>query len=151
MSLAIPTCPDRPSCPLCGADTFRPYRLGLVKCVACGIVISPDLWSPQANDSFEQIWFGEDFQETASGWVRLFETWSHRKTLARLALARPPGHRLLEVGVGSGSFLSAAHERGYDVMGCDLSAPICDHVQRTYGFQMHSGPLETLHGDGRFD
>lgn len=62
-----------------------------------------------------------------------------------------PGRRLLEIGVGSGSFLNSARRRGYEVMGCDLSAPICKHVRQAYGILMHGKTLVTLTGENRFD
>ena len=63
-------------------------------------------------------WFGETYQANSSFWVVLFEKRNNRKTLSRLAQAKPLGLRLLEIGVGSGSFLNAARSEGYDVMGC---------------------------------
>lgn len=122
-----------------------------MQCDACGVVLSPAIWQPQANEQLEEEWFGEDYQSKPSFWVALFETWNNRNTLARLAQANPPGHRLLEIGVGSGSFLNAARERGFEVIGCDLSAPICARVQRAYGIMLHSEPLATLTGENRFD
>jgi 2-polyprenyl-3-methyl-5-hydroxy-6-metoxy-1,4-benzoquinol methylase len=98
----------------------------------------------------EQEWFGVGYQAAPSIWVRGFEAWNNRKTLARLAQAQPPGRRLLEIGVGSGSFLNAARAHGYEVMGCDLSAPICERVRRLYGIAMHGESLATLTGESRF-
>lgn len=138
-------------CPICACVGFRPYKLGLVQCDACGVVLSPAIWRPQANEQLEEEWFGEDYQPETSFWVGVFETWNNRKTLSRLAQASPPGRRLLEIGVGSGSFLNAARERSYEVMGCDLSVPICSRVHRAYGIAMHSGPLTALTGENRFD
>lgn len=140
-----------PACPLCACVGFQSYKLGLVQCDACGAVFSPALWQPQTNEQMEEEWFGEDYQPETSFWVALFETWNNHKTLSRLAQASPTGRRLLEIGVGTGSFLSAARARGYEVMGCDLSAPICARVHRAYGIGMHNGPLTALVGESRFD
>jgi 2-polyprenyl-3-methyl-5-hydroxy-6-metoxy-1,4-benzoquinol methylase len=143
--------PHQQACPICTGSGFHPYKLGLVQCNACSVVLSPAIWQPQANEQLEEEWFGEDYQPATSSWVTLFESWNNSKTLARLAQADPPGPRLLEVGVGSGTFLNAARERNYEVMGCDLSAPICARVSQTFGIGMHSEPLSTLSGDSRFD
>jgi len=139
------------SCPICGSHGFRPYKLGLEQCDACGLVISPAIWHPQANAQLEEEWFGEGYRSDTSHWVALFEAWSNRNTLSRLALANGPGNRLLEIGVGSGSFLNAARERGYAVMGCDLSEAICARVERAYDITMHRDSLATLQGEERFD
>ncbi len=122
-----------------------------MRCNACGVVLSPSIWQPQANEQLEEEWFGEDYQPETSFWVALFETWNNRKTLARLEQGNPPGRRLLEVGVGSGSFLNAARKQGFEVMGCDLSLPICTRVSRRFGIGMHSEPLSKLTGKSRFD
>lgn len=138
-------------CPICASARFQPYKLGLVQCDVCGVVLSPAIWQPQANEQLEEEWFGGDYQPDTLFWVTLFEMWKNRNTFARLAKTNPPGNRLLEIGVGSGSFLNFARERGYEVMGCDLSGPICVHVQHRYGVTMHCGSLAMLTGENRFD
>lgn len=142
---------DAMLCPICSKSTYQPHKLGLVRCEPCGAVYSPYIWQPQTNEHMEEEWFGEEYQVESSRWVHWFEAWNNRKTLSRLTKQQLPGRRLLEVGVGSGSFLSAARERGYSVMGCDLSAPICKRVDEVYGISMHAEPLATLAGESRFD
>lgn len=138
-------------CPICKGTRFRPYKLGLVQCESCTVVLSPAIWQPQANETMEDEWFGEDYQAEFSVWVNAFQAWNNRRTLARLAQTRPHSRRLLEIGVGSGSFLNTARKRGYEVMGCDLSAPICERVRRIHGIAMHDKSLATLPGENRFD
>lgn len=139
------------SCPICKESRFHSYKLGLVQCDVCGVVLSPSIWQPRMNEQMEENWFGEDFQSRKLFWVQLFEARNNRKTLRRLAHAGSPGKRLLEIGVGSGSFLTDARMNGYTVMGCDLSVPICEHIRNSYGFMMHNDSLETLEGEDRFD
>jgi 2-polyprenyl-3-methyl-5-hydroxy-6-metoxy-1,4-benzoquinol methylase len=141
-------------CPLCGGQAFKPYRLGLLRCASCQLVLSPLIWQPQTNERMEEEWFGEGYEARKSSvWVDWFEAWSNRATLARLdfAPATQQGKRLLEIGVGSGSFLKAAREKGFAVMGCDLSVPLCRRVERECGVAMHCGLLSDLPGDGKFD
>lgn len=138
-------------CPVCSGVGFRAYKLGLVLCDSCNVVLSPAIWQPQANEAMEEEWFGEPSQDALSFWVNQFEAWNNKKTLARLAEATSPGRRLLEIGVGSGSFLNAARQIGYEVMGCDLSMPICQRIRRTYNIQMHGEHLAALAGESRFD
>jgi 2-polyprenyl-3-methyl-5-hydroxy-6-metoxy-1,4-benzoquinol methylase len=138
-------------CPVCSGTGFRPWYLGLLQCESCALVLSPAIWQPQANEQLEEAWFGEDYQPATSFWVGLFEKWNNRRTLARLAQVKPPGRHLLEIGVGSGSFLNAAREQGYEVIGCDLSRPICNRARNAYGIEMHCGPLTTLAAGNYFD
>jgi len=126
--------------------------LGLLRCESCTLVLSPSIWQPQANERMEDEWFGVGYEARKSSvWVEWFEAWNNRKTLVRLAGFPRQGNRLLEIGVGSGSFLKAAKAEGFDVMGCDLSAPICRQVERESGIAMHCGFLSELPGDRPFD
>lgn len=150
--------PDRPgagrddrACPICGGREFRAFKLGLERCRRCDLVLSPLIWSPEANERLEDAWFGEDYASRTSPWVEHFERWNNRRTLARIGSPDRPGRRLLEVGVGSGSFLAAARGQGYEVMGCDLSPAICADVERAHDLQVHCGPLATLTDCDRFD
>lgn len=99
---------QREICPICAGFSFKPYRLGLIRCESCNVVLSHVIWREHANEQLEDEWFGEEYQAESSFWVVLFEKWNSRKTLSRLAKAKPQGWRLLEIGVGSGSFLNAA-------------------------------------------
>ncbi|MHB8174814.1 MAG: class I SAM-dependent methyltransferase [Nitrospirota bacterium] len=137
-------------CPICGSDSFLPYRMGLVRCNSCNVVLSHAIWQPQSNEKLEEEWFGKDYKVEKPFWVSLFEAYNNRKTLARLGRCAS-GRRLLEVGVGSGSFLKAAKQQGYSVMGCDISASICESVCRIHGVPMHADVLATLSGEGLFD
>lgn len=139
------------SCPICAGTAFHAYKLGLEQCESCGVILSPAVWQPQANEQLEEEWFGADYQSQASFWVALFEARNNRKTLVRLGQAKPPGRRLLEIGVGSGSFLNAARKEGYEVTGCDLSATLCERARRAYAINMHGEPLAALAGENLFD
>ncbi len=114
-------------------------------------MLSPLIWQRHINDEMEEEWFGESYVADDSVWVRLFESWNNRRTLRRLSSVKLSGKRLLEIGVGSGSFLKAAQERGFDVAGCDLSVPICQQVESRHGIQMHCGPLDDLPENEMFD
>jgi len=138
-------------CPICGNFGFESYKLGLLQCEKCKVIVSPAIWQPDSNEQLEDEWFGDNYKTKKSFWQKTFEEWNNRKTLSRLAQAGPSGKRLLEIGVGSGSFLNKAREQGFDVMGCDLSETICSRVQNTYGIPMYNGPLELLTGEERFE
>src|SRR5262245_39055687 len=139
------------ACPVCSRAGFQPHKLGLVRCEVCSMVLSPAIWQPLVNEAMEEDWFGEPSHGALSFWVNHFEAWNNKRTLTRLAEASSPGHRLLEIGVGSGSFLNAARQIGYEVMGCDLSASICQRVRQTYHIPMHGGHLTALAGESCFD
>ncbi|OQX12633.1 MAG: hypothetical protein BWK76_17370 [Desulfobulbaceae bacterium A2] len=100
----------------------------------------------------EEEWFGECYgARKSSFWIEKFEAWNNRRTLARLTSCALPGKKLLEIGVGSGSFLEAAREHGFEVRGCDLSPAICRQAEMKYGVPVYCGTLRDITGTGQFD
>jgi 2-polyprenyl-3-methyl-5-hydroxy-6-metoxy-1,4-benzoquinol methylase len=49
------------------------------------------------------------------------------------------GRRLLDFGCGSGGFLLAAREAGFDVMGLELSRGLARYVEEIHGIRVHQG------------
>jgi 2-polyprenyl-3-methyl-5-hydroxy-6-metoxy-1,4-benzoquinol methylase len=110
------------------------------------------VWQPVAHEQLNEASFGGDDEPVRSFWVRMFETLNNRRTMRRLpaAIGSGGGH-LLEIGVGSGSFLAYAQAHGYIPPGCDLSPMICRRVAQNTGIAMHCGSLDSLSTEQRFD
>ena len=138
-------------CPVCGASRFTPGRYGLTRCDGCGLIVDPSVWRPGEAEQLEHEWFGEAYDPYSSRWVRLFERWQNARTLRRLRGAGIRGGSLLEIGIGSGSFLAAAREAGFRVTGCDLSPSICRRARDRFGVDVHCGDLATIDRPGGFD
>lgn len=139
------------TCPLCGGTDFTKWQFELLRCNKCELVVDEAVWHPAANEEMEETFFGEAYEPVRSFWVRLFEKWNNRRTMSRLRRhARLMGN-LLEIGVGSGSFLAYAQVQGFVPTGCDLSPPICRRVKDSTGIRMHCGPLESLPDQPQFD
>jgi 2-polyprenyl-3-methyl-5-hydroxy-6-metoxy-1,4-benzoquinol methylase len=132
------------ACPLCAAEDFEPFRFGLLQCRGCGLVVDPAIFQSGAAEALNEEAFGEAYDTGRSFWVRSFEAVKNRRYLANLRRAGVTGGRLLEVGVGRGSFLAAAREAGFEVEGCDLSASLCRRVQQATGITVHNMSLEQL-------
>lgn len=139
------------ACPLCGGMDLTTWRFRLLRCQKCELVVDEAVWRPAANEQMEEAFFGEDYEPVRSFWVRLFEALNNRRTMRRLSRHAGLAGSLLEIGVGSGSFLAYAQARGFVPLGCDLSAAICRRVERSTGIRMHCGPLESLPDQERFD
>jgi len=86
-----------------------------------------------------------------SSWVKRFENWNNHRTFNRLTSIHLRGRRLLEIGVGSGSFLGYMQQRGFDVVGCDLSESICKKAARKYQVCVHHGQIWDIPEMGQFD
>jgi 2-polyprenyl-3-methyl-5-hydroxy-6-metoxy-1,4-benzoquinol methylase len=122
------------------------------RCVQCDLVVDEFVWQPAANERFNEISFGDNYETIQSSWVRIFEKLNNRRTMNRLRNAvDTEGSRLLEIGVGSGSFLVYAKAHGYSPIGIDLSAAICNRIEQNTGISMHCGSCESLSDDHLFD
>lgn len=132
------------SCPLCRMQEFVAFRFGLLRCAGCGLVVDPAILRPGSAQAINEEAFGDGYEIARSFWVRWFQASKNRRYLANLRRAGVTGGKLLEVGVGTGSFLRAARDAGFDVEGCDLSASLCQRVQQTTGITVHNVALDQL-------
>jgi 2-polyprenyl-3-methyl-5-hydroxy-6-metoxy-1,4-benzoquinol methylase len=132
------------SCPLCSSTAFVPHRFGLLRCTGCGLVVDRRIFTPELDQQLNEEAFGEGYEPERSFWVRWFQSWKNRRYLANLRRAGVKKGRLLEIGVGSGSFLRAAREAGFDAMGCDLSESLARRVHEQTGVPVHCGDLARL-------
>ncbi|MCX7858354.1 MAG: class I SAM-dependent methyltransferase, partial [Deltaproteobacteria bacterium] len=140
------------NCPLCGEEKFSYWRFGLLLCKSCSIVVSPKVWSSGIEEQMEDKFFGSHYVERkTSFWVNLFEGLNNRRVIRRLARLHLTGKWLLEIGVGSGSFLSYARKAGFHVTGCDLSPNISRKVEQQYGISVRCCKIEDLMEDERYD
>jgi 2-polyprenyl-3-methyl-5-hydroxy-6-metoxy-1,4-benzoquinol methylase len=140
------------ACPVCKCEDFNDYMLGLLKCIGCGLIVSPLIWEESINENMEDEWFGIDYSNRRiSYWVVWFESFNNRKTLFRIRKYSNGSKKFLDIGVGSGSLLKDAMNDGYQVMGCDLSAAISEDVRRRVGVPVHCGTIDTLTCDHGFD
>lgn len=135
-------------CPLCGHTEYGDWRFGLLRCRKCEFIVAESVWRMAANEQLNEGSFGDAYEPVRSFWVRMFEAWNNRRTMSRLPGA---GGELLEIGVGSGSFLAYARARGYSPMGCDLSSAVCGKVERSTGIRIHCGHVGTLPEGQLFD
>lgn len=103
------------------ADTFE-----LFECPSCGLLFhDPGEESVRGEWYPESYWFAE-----GGGWLERWESRYRRWVMERdhLQLLRslfpnPAGLRLLDVGAGTGLFVSLAREAGFAAEGVDPSAP----------------------------
>ncbi len=82
-----------------------------------------------ANEDMRQNW-----TETAVGWVQneaIFDAVFAPVTAALLERTQPgPGHRVLDVGCGTGTLLAASVEAGADAVGVDVSPVMVEAARR---------------------
>jgi len=59
--------------------------------------------------------------------------------------------KLLEIGIGGGTFLRAAHDAGFEVCGSDYNPIQISEVSRRYGFRCERGDYKTAFAGEKFD
>ena len=139
-------------CPLCGVEQNSPWpQWDLLRCDECTLVFDRRVWRKAADLDSEREWFGERYVSPPSAWVGIFEDLNNQRTYRRIAPFLRNGARLLEVGVGTGSFLEYAKRRGVNVAGCDLSAAVCEDVAGRIHIPMFNCSVHELPNDAKYD
>jgi glycosyltransferase involved in cell wall biosynthesis/2-polyprenyl-3-methyl-5-hydroxy-6-metoxy-1,4-benzoquinol methylase len=139
-------------CPLCGGKQNSAWpRWDLVQCDECALVFDRHVWRKGADLESEAEWFDGEYAGPSSPWVKIFEKFNNQRTYRRIAPFLRNGARLLEVGVGTGSFLEYAKTRRVNVTGCDLSRAVCEDVARRLHVPMLNCSVDGLPGDTKYD
>ena len=137
-----------PTCPMCGSPRRARFcsREGgtYVACRAC----RTRYVDPRPRDDWLQVRL-EEFAPPPGGESA---TWPDTVSAERwkvdlLEAYHPPGKRVLDVGSGTGAFVEAVIEAGYEGEGYDLSPGVAAAAQRDHGVTVHSGPLAALDRD----
>lgn len=124
-------------CPLCKSLDFKSFKFNLTECKKCGLVVDEFIWVDNANKIMNEEHFGESIESRErTFWDVFFESIKNKKIINRLKLTKKRREKILEIGVGSGSFLNEAKKSGHIVTGCDLSEEICASVTKNYGIEM---------------
>lgn len=147
---------SRNQCTLCGAWQGRlKYALrkfSVMRCESCEAVFTtlrPDRAELEAmyDEGYFQSRRGYFFENTACtpGTAPDDNIHAYTSLLDRLASRAEPG-RLLDVGCGTGVFLSMARARGWDVQGVELSPFAAQQARERLRLDVVTGMLR----DGRF-
>lgn len=139
-----------PACPACGSDAGeKPLEVcgkySLFPCEACGL----QFWEPRALPDarwYEQIYGGRD--------SKLMELEPGHQYFLRDA--QTPGRgSLLDIGCGTGNFLAAARERGYEVSGTELDRNAAGFAREKLGlpqvFGLTLAEFAQRHPEQKFD
>ena len=148
-------------CNLCGDDNtrllfklpVRPQHIGvfnrdewdIVRCQECGLIYENPRADTIARDyyytfdnagdyAFVQDWFldNADLNRLTC------------KQILRAILHYCQGGNLLDVGCGTGNFLTEARKAGFDVSGQDVSPYFINYCRTHYDFPVYDSELETL-------
>jgi 2-polyprenyl-3-methyl-5-hydroxy-6-metoxy-1,4-benzoquinol methylase len=138
-------------CIVCGNSEYNDFKMNLLRCKGCDVVINPVVWEFLANENLEQEWFDVEIETNVSPWIKIFERWNNLRTKRRIMEFSLAGKRMLEIGVGTGSFSNMMRTSGYAVQGCDLSGSTCELVKKRFNIPMHHGHVWTMPAGQLFD
>src|SRR5262245_48404219 len=133
------------------AASFAPslHEIGrhgdLLECIECGTVQQPRL---PGGDELHELYRGVEDE------AYLAEETGRRATAAHLLDligAEVPGGRLLDVGCGHGLLLDEARQRGFEVVGLELSRAAARHARDTFALDVREVAIEDFEDAEGFD
>lgn len=139
--------PSTTSCRLCGgpASTALPGPPRIVVCGSCGLASLAEFPTREARESAYQ---DEYYREgTGERFLGIFERLvsGFRRLRMRAILRRVPGPgALLDVGCGRGILLALFREKGWKILGTQLSRTAADSARRRYGMEVRVGELPEI-------
>jgi 2-polyprenyl-3-methyl-5-hydroxy-6-metoxy-1,4-benzoquinol methylase len=145
---------DNTHCLVCSSEQRRPqwraHRVMLLECLDCG-----HHYFEKMPRNLAEVYEGDSYLELSkSAYLSNVDYRLRRFAAERLAIlgADKPfaaGQRLLDVGCGTGWFLRAAKQRGYDVSGFEFSAALAHFTAESVGCAVHDSDLAAI--TSRFD
>jgi SAM-dependent methyltransferase len=153
-----------PFCPVCGAGSpalrYRIPRFRILSCQSCRLVY---LWPRPSEEEIQAMfsrlytsgegsvaelkeYYGYCYRdEPANPLVQQYERW-----LDAIGELRAPG-RLLDVGCGTGLFLSVARRRGWEPYGIDACEEALAHARIHFGLEVWEGDFAGFPAGQPFD
>jgi SAM-dependent methyltransferase len=152
---------QHPVCPVCEGSEYRDkYRLthfSILDCTTCDLVfLWPRPTEEEIRELFENLYTkGEGSvpelksyysfcydDEPSNPLVQLYETW-----LDKIEAVNPPG-KILDIGSGTGLFLSVARRRGWEPFGIDESEEATAHARDHFGLDVRIGEFSQFAREG---
>ncbi len=145
---------DNDRCLVCASrrrvQQWPAHAVMLYECLDCG-----HHYFEKMPKNLAEVYEGESYlEQSKSGYLSNVDYRLRRFASERLAIlnADKPfsaGQRLLDVGCGTGWFLRAAKERGYEVSGFEFSAALARFTAETVGCRVYDSELPAI--GARFD
>ena len=151
-----------PRCPICDdtnpRERYQISRFQILECPGCSQIYLYPLPSPEEiHEMFAQLYttgegsvpelksyYGFCYEDVPSNpLVQLYDSW-----LAEIEKHREPG-TILDVGCGTGLFLSAARRRGWEPFGIDDSEEATSYAREQFGLDPWVGDFADFSSEGR--
>jgi len=133
------------NCPICEGSRGEPLHLEgsfqMVRCLSCQFVFLNPRPTSDSLFRFYQQYLPEE-ESSIESWQRMIEPVF--KKAANLIQQYKEKGELLDVGSGFGFFLSEMKNRGWDVMGVEISQKAVAYGREVLGLTIHPGPMEKV-------
>ena len=146
-------------CDNCGSEDFSTWSASVAanrlhfsqcKCNCCGLVFS----NPQADVATLENYYSSSYwedkwpQALRSDQESVAQAVAYQDREVQRLMQYAKGGRVLEVGSGTGGFLSAARNRGFEPYGVELSTSGVEHSRQVHGLtNIIQGTVE----EGKFE
>ena len=142
------------ACPNCRSEDCKikltDGDFKIVKCSGCGLVYLQNV--PEESEIYEdyyEIKFSKDDYSIDSKYDFLAEIYAiNRQRLCFLKKYRKKG-KLLDVGCGSGLFMKAVSDQGYDIYGIDVSSKALSFARDEFKLDVQEKSLNDLIKENR--
>ncbi|EMI29065.1 class I SAM-dependent methyltransferase [Rhodopirellula europaea] len=142
-------------CPVCGIAQFR-FRFekkgrDFWRCMSCaGELLYPLPTVDELDRYYEESYSEGMYSDFAAAQTMKRMTAHSRLSELSRYVPSASGGRWLDVGCADGTFVAVAKEKGADAQGVELSATAVE-LARQAGLNVHSGTVDSLPNDARFD
>jgi SAM-dependent methyltransferase len=133
------------NCPICGGSEGSPvHREGsfqMVKCLSCQFIYLNPRPTEESLFRFYQHYLPEE-GPSIQAWQKMMHP-VFKRAATLIQQSKRKGN-LLDVGAGFGFFLSEMKNRGWEVMGVEISQKAMDYMRDVLKLEIHLGPLERI-------
>lgn len=125
-------------CPACAAAALAPWRMGLLRCAACGTARAPHA---PPEDAHEEAGYGAGDPRLTRLARPVLERWDAARLALVADVVAPPG-RLLDAGAGRGRFVASARRAGWTATGVEPSSRGTEAAARNHGIELVRATIE---------
>lgn len=113
-------------------------------CTNCGLVQSYPIPSEEMLRAYYRDQYRSDYKRTVTPKRKHILRYSRNAVhrLARLQSFATPGHRLLDVGSGSGEFVYLARAAGFQAAGLEPHEGYSEYTRRTFDIPVHTASID---------
>jgi 2-polyprenyl-3-methyl-5-hydroxy-6-metoxy-1,4-benzoquinol methylase len=141
------------NCPICGSPKKNclynfESGLGIASCGECSFVFtSPRLTSDERKKIYESVYFGDEEENLSLNYLKNAPLFRHdaKERCDILGKYLSEGASVLEIGSAAGFFLKECSERGYNSVGLEISAEMCEYAKKELNVNCINADIDNCH------